>query len=735
MTPMSFRHIAYKILAAAALAGAVIACSTTKLLSEGEYRLQSNSVHFNGDNKLSKKEITTYIKQKSNSNVALGWSPLVNIYNFSGPNPKKPFNKLWRKLGEVPVVFDSSLVSASVSNIGKHLQYLGWYGSDVESRIDTVKRRVKVTYDVTLGKRYKISGLEYSLQDKGEFARDFMADTVHVGIYKGDWLSESTLESASEAIAARLRDRGYYGFTNNYISFEADTLNQDGTALLEMKVNDYTRNETEKEAVPHRKFHFDSVSISYPKSLKIRKRALSNLNQLHPGDIYSERAVNRTYNRMTSMKLFSVVNVGMTPTDTNSISCNISMMPSKLKGAKINFEASTNSNGMLGFVPELSYYNKNIFHGGEWFNITFMGNFQFKPKSDMRSTELGASASLSFPKFLFLPYRMFPGAIPRTEIKVSYNFQSRPEYTRHIASVAYTYTGTHKKLWYQFSPVQASLVRLVDINETFYNSLKNNAWLQNSYMDHLDIGAGVVLMLSSTMQSNPKTDYRYIRLTTNLSGNILSLFNPLMKVNGQGSRDLWGMPYAQYVKAELSLVNAWRFGKDNGQTIAMRLLGGFGYAYGNSDMLPFEQRFYAGGANSMRAWQARAVGPGNEVQDKTFVIPNQSGDIRLEANIEYRFDMFWKLAGAVFVDAGNVWTREREGGSETGVFNGKKFFQSIAADWGLGLRIDLNFLLLRFDAGMKMYDPSRSPNHRWIGPDQWHKTRNIALHFGVGYPF
>ena len=220
-----------------------------------------------------------------------------------------------------------------------------------------------------------------------------------------------------------------------------------------------------------------------------------------------------------------------------------------------------------------------------------------------------------------------------------------------------------------------------------------------------------------------------------MAGNLLRAFNPLMNKDENGSGMIWNTPFSQFVRGEVTLGKTWVFGKNSGQSIATRVLAGAGYAYGNSSALPFEKHFYGGGANSLRGWQARTVGPGMSQRDTSFVIPNQTGDMKFEANIEYRFNMFWKVAGAVFADAGNVWTLRSDGFEESieSMFRWKTFGESLAANWGVGLRLNFGFLLLRIDMGMKIHDPSRV--NKWISPDQWLKRDNYALHFGVGYPF
>ena len=208
-----------------------------------------------------------------------------------------------------------------------------------------------------------------------------------------------------------------------------------------------------------------------------------------------------------------------------------------------------------------------------------------------------------------------------------------------------------------------------------------------------------------------------------------------MKKDENGAGMIWNTPYSQFVRAEATVGKTWIWGRNSGQSIATRLVAGAGHAYGNSNALPFEKHFYAGGANSLRGWQARTVGPGTSPRDTSFVIPNQTGDMRLEANIEYRFDIVWKLEGAVFADAGNVWTlKTKDMSTEDGsMFRWNTLGESIAANWGLGIRLNLDFLLLRVDAGFKVHDPART--NKWVGPDQWFKRNGYALHFGVGYPF
>lgn len=720
----------YKILILIAASASILSCSTTRALQDDEYRLAKNRIEIENSKDFNPNLLSPYLKQKHR-----GWTPFLYVYNWTN-GKGKGWDRFVQKIGVAPVVYDPDMVDSSIENMTSHLEYLGYYGSKITSEIGVRKRRVDVTYNVTLGKQYPIKDIEIILPAHGEFAADFLSDTASVTIKAGSILSESALEKETERASTAMRNMGYYTFNKNHFFFEADTLSVPDSALLKMTVNEYTRNESPKDAEPIRKFYFNEVSIDYPKTLKIKTKVLKGLNTIIPGEVYSESQVNNTYSRLSALRTFSSVNVGMTQSDTNHVNSSITLSQSKMQGFKLNIEASTNSSGLFGISPQISYYHKNIFRGGEWLNLSFMGNFQFKFNDNVRSNEFGVSAGLSFPKFFPLPYRLFKGAIPRTDINLSYNFQDRPEYTRNIISTSFGYNGNVKnRFFYQVYPMQLNIVNLFDLDENFYKTLANDPFLRNAYQNHFDIGSGGTLYYTSNPESIPKSTYFYTRLQFDIAGNLLSAFKPLMRKDENGSGMIWNTPFSQFVRAELTLGRTWIFGKKGGQSIATRLLAGAGYAYGNSSALPFEKHFYGGGANSLRGWQARTVGPGLAPMDNSFVIPNQTGDMKLEANIEYRFDIVWKLAGAVFVDAGNVWTLQDNGGERDNesLFRISTFGKSIAADWGYGLRLNFGFLLLRLDMGHKIHDPARE--NRWVNPGKWFKRDNYALHFGVGYPF
>lgn len=740
------------LLSAAALA---VSCSTTKVLPEGTYRLTTNNIEILNNDGYNASDLEPYIKQQANSGILWGWNPFLYIYNWSN-GKDNGWDRFVKKIGEKPIQFDPSLIESSKDNMEAHLRYQGYYGSTVTDSITYKKRRAKVTYRVTLGKKFPIKEICYDIPDS-TIRSITLADTLKSHVRVGSHLSESSLESESQRLSALYRHNGYYGFSKNHLFFEADTTMYRDSALLTISVREYTRNESPSDARKHRQYYINNVSITHPQDLKIRQSALKRFNRIYPGDMYDEQIINNTYSRFSGVSLFSSVNINLNEVDTNKIDCHISLTKSKMQSMKLNMEVSSNSNGLIGISPSLSYSNRNIFRGGETFTIGFMGNFQFKFNNPIRSNELGVSAGLSFPKFIFLPDRLFKGTVPRSDINLSYNYQSRPEYTRNIISTSFSYNWNNNKgVFYTVSPLQLNIIRLFNLDEKFYAGLSNNPFLQSAYQNHFDLGLGGTIYYTTNTAVSPKTSYFYTRLQVDLAGHLLSLFNPLMPTDASGSHMIWNTPYSQFSKIELNLVKTWVFGKNNAHSIATRLMGGVGLSYGNSEALPFEKQFYAGGSSSLRGWASKALGPGMSMPNTNFIIPNQTGDVKLEANIEYRFKMFWKLAGAIFADAGNIWNLRATFPGDPGELRADTFFKSIAFDWGVGIRLDFDFVLLRLDLGIKTYDPrllysviespyqTRSGNvavephmHQrgWISPQHWFERNNFSIHFGVGYPF
>ncbi len=675
---------------------AILLCSSCAIfrkpiLGEGEYVLNSYSIDIeNSKDAPDKSSLNSQVRQK----------PVFSIFGFG--------------IGATPAVYNRRSTAQSKNAMSEHLQKMGWYGARIDTVVSYHGRNADVRYRVSGGHRFPIRSILWPSEGDSLFLEDFLADTSKVLFHKGDYLCEDVIDSEIERSISSLHRKGYYSLENSRYRIAIDTLSYRGEAIIHYNI---------EGSVP--KAHIGNVSISYPKDMNVRSSVLEGLNQIHPGDVYDAGKVSSTYSRFSSVRMFQSVGVNMSSQEDGSrVDCDISLTQSKLQGFRTNLEISTNSSGLFGVSPQLVYYHKNLFGGGEWLNIGFTGNFQFKVGDDTRATETGTSASLNIPGIIGISFDKLKGSeIPHTEFNLSFSHQNRPEYTRNLFSGSVSFSGVlSRRFSYQVYPLQLGYVRIFNLNESFASRLERNPYMRYSYQDHTDAGVSLALNYFSDARSNPNSSYWGASLQGDVSGNIISLFGRLLPQSESGERLLFGAPFSQYARFELSLRRSQRFGSDDSQALAFRLIGGLGSAYGNSSAIPYEKQFYVGGASSMRGWQARSLGPGSSPVDETFSIPSQTGNVRLEADLEYRFPLFWLLEGALFAETGNVWD------SSTGVR-----LSDLAADYGLGLRLNAKLLIVRLDLGIQARNPSlESP---WLSPESAFSSRAFAVHFGVGYPF
>ena len=475
----------------------------------------------------------------------------------------------------------------------------------------------------------------------------------------------------------------------------------------------------------------------------------SNL-AIRPGSLYDEQAVQRTYSNFGRLPALRYTNVRFFPSTSDSTSLNAYVLLTKSKHKSVSFELEgTNSAGDLGAAAAVSFQHRNLFRGSESFMIRLRGAYEAVSglqgsQYNQNYTELGAEATLNFPRFMF-PFlsRDFTRRInASTEFGLQYNYQMRPEFTRIVASANWSYR------WTKLQRRAQHRIDLLDINYLYM------PWIESGFkQEFLDDGDNYILRYNYENRFIVRTGYSFtynnagqslvnntvvgnsyaIRVNLESAGNLLYGIAKLVNMhrNEQGEYTLLNIPFAQYVKADFDF--AKNIVIDNRNSLAFHFGAGIVVPYGNATMVPFEKRYFSGGANSVRGWSVRDLGPGSFPGDGNFL--NQSGDVKLDTSVEYRTRLFWKFRGAVFVDAGNIWTLRDYPDQPGGKFEFDTFYKQIAVAYGLGLRLDLDFFVLRFDGGMKAINPvyKKGPERYPIIHPKF--KRDFAFHFAVGYPF
>ena len=455
----------------------------------------------------------------------------------------------------------------------------------------------------------------------------------------------------------------------------------------------------------------------------------------------------QTQSHLLGLKTFRLVNVfytevpalGYRAGEELELDCNIQLTLLRQQSYKVEVEG-THSDG-LGGALNLVYQHKNLFRGAELFNLKLKGAYEtLSQDSIMHSVEYGAETSLRFPKFL-LPFIKTEGFIkkynPTTTLLAAYNYQKLPFYTREMANATFGYNWNgNTYTTHIVNPLQLNIVKLDTIDPVFRAIIESSSYLAYSYRNVTILGSSYSYIFNN--QSIRKSrDFWFIRFNAETSGNMLRLISNIAGLKKtEGSYRLFRQPFAQYFRADIDL--RYNLIINDVSSMVYRGFVGAGIPYGNSQAVPFEKQYFGGGANGIRAWQVRTLGPGSFVPDRN-TFQNQTGDIKLETNIEYRFKLFWVLESALFLDAGNIWSFNDNSqiGSQ---FRFKNVLNDLAVGTGFGLRFDLDFVLIRGDFGIKLRDPSLPSGSRWITDWSEYKAKTeggriFTFVVGIGYPF
>ena len=750
----------------------LIACDATKRVPEGSYLL--NKVKINTDTKSVKtSELEPFLRQQPNASFPIIGKYRLHLYNIA-PNDSTWLNRQLRKFGERPVLYSDRLTSISAEQIKLELNNRGYLNATVDTLLELKDKKANVTYDVVGKTPYRILNYQDTIKDTTIF-KILKEEKKLNFIRKDDIFDLEVLEEGRIEMALHLRNKGYYDFTKDNFQFLADTTI--GTNQVDLTVNllnpsdstlhqqYYLGNSTILNGIDIAKlmdstkhYQFDTIqfrdlTIIQDKKEFLRPQAIYYNTFLRKNRMYADRLVDRTYTSLNGLGAVSQTNIDLYPilrNDSNFLDSRISIAPGNLHWMQFGVDG-TNSAGDLGVAANITYEHRNIFKGAERLRIRLNGAYEFISSGgladsinliDQNYYEYGAETFLSIPQLL-LPWLLKalkeqPSA--STEFSVGVNFQKRPEYLRQFFNLSskLQWSRMDWRLTNTIEPLDINYVRMPWKSDFFikqYLSDDSNPILRKSYEDQFIVRTAYSLTYTnSDRRLIVKNPFR-IRAGIDLAGVLPRLITALggSRASSKGYEEIFGITYAEYVKTDLDFSSTFPF--DDSNSLAIHFGLGVAVPYGNSIVLPFEKRYFAGGANSVRGWSTRTLGPGgyqrNDTLRSDFV--NQTGDIKLDLSAEYRHKLTDLFEIATFVDAGNIWTIRDYQGQPSGVFKFDEFYKQIAVAYGLGLRINLSFLLLRLDAGMKAYDPANKDKRFVLFKPNF--SDKFALHFAIGYPF
>lgn len=748
-------------------------CSVSKFIPEGQYLL--DNVRIESDNKeIKPSQLDAYVRQKPNAK----WFSLVKlplyIYGASGLDSTKRINRFWRKIGDAPVIYDRAAAQDTRDEIRKAVQNSGYMGASVDLDEITDKKKIKVRYRVRSGEPYTVDSLSYGVTDY-DIAGYLRADSAKTLLHEGMRFDVNVLDMERQRITQRLQNEGYFKFNKDYIVFQADTMLNTHRVGLTMNVLPY-RQKKEDAPGPHRSFRvrnvnyvlgmdnfsladnplaqldaqqYKGVNYYYDKRPFLRPKVLADCNFIRPGSVYSRQDVQNTYSSLGRLRILKYSDIRFNEVQENDstwLDAYVSL--SRNKKQSVSFEVEgTNSAGDLGAAASVEYTHHNLFRGSEAFSVKVRGAYEaitgLEGYSDNNYMEYGVESSLSFPGFM-LPFLSsdFKRRVKATsEVNAKYNWQIRPEFERTSASAGWSYRWQGKgKSTHRFDLVDINYIYMPTVSSAFREYLSHmmevNPLVVYSYTDLFIVRMGYTFTYNSRGQQKTSAlhnSYSF-RFSIEEAGNLLYGFSRLVNKHPKDGNafKLASIDFAQYVKMDVDF--AKNFVMDSRNSFVFHAGLGVGIPYGNSQSLPFEKLYFSGGANSVRGWHVRALGPGNyQGSGNSLDYVTRTGDIKLDLNLEYRTFLFWKLNGAVFIDAGNVWNLRHQG-DDSGLFRFNRFYKQLAASYGLGIRFDLDFLILRFDGGMKAVNPMATGRDRYPVSHPNFK-RDFAFHFAVGYPF
>lgn len=729
------------------------ACNTTKFVPQNQYLLNKAYVKVEDTKDVASSELRTYLQQKPNTEILGFWKLQLGIYNTASLDTTKWTSRNARKIGEAPVIFSPNLTNLSSQQLKLAMQNRGYFNAEVDTTMEIKNRKVNLTYHITAEEPYTIR--HYYVDFEHAELRQIAQNMRFAFLQEGMQFNADALNQERQRIASEMRGNGCYYFDQDYIKFIADSAVGNHQVDVTIGLQDFIKNlpveEQEKlfrhYRIAHVCFHMDYDLDRMPEGVELnhsaydgyeftwqgdkllRESVLIRSCPIHPGDEFNEFLLERAYSNLNRLAPIKYVEINFDPISANELDCHIVLSRSKLNSVSVEAEG-TYSAGDWGIAFGAGYANRNLFRGAEEFTLDGRASYEWRQNGG-RAIEAKASTGLKFPNSLAVDF--------------SFNYQNRPdEYTRSIfnAGLQYQLRQRALHLQHQFRLLDISYVYLPWISDAFRDQfLQSTNILKYSYENHFIVGWGYSGNYSSFNARQPYRSYGNINYNVETAGNLMLGLAELFKfpTDEDGKYTLFKTRFAQFAKADVAFTYNQIFNESHRLVYHADL--GVVVPYGNSQAVPFEKRYFAGGANSVRGWTARSLGPGGyRGSGRLIDFNNQSGDIRLNLNIEYRAKVWSIFELAAFVDAGNIWTIFDYETQPYGQLKWNEFYEQIALAYGVGLRLDLSFFVFRVDLGVKLYDPSRL--YGQLSGTQWRTVSNglswkddVSLHFAIGYPF
>jgi len=742
------------------------ACSTTKYVPNGEYLLKKTPIKTD-NRELKYSDLKEFLRQTPNAAV-FGIFPLqLKIYNLAPRDTtkwlKRALHKTFMRIGDPPVIYNPSLTSLSVQQLKRYLENKGYINVNVESKVTLKGKKASVKYIVNANTPYRLS--EYTVDIKNKVLAGIAADSTKSLVRRNMLFDVDVFNSERQRIATHMRQLGYYNFNKEFLSYSADSTLKTHKVNVTLALREYLRDKNDSaQKIIFKQFsirkvifytntdanvttdlenkvqldtvQFRDFELVTPKKRILKLDALVQNTFINPKSLYSDDAVERTYSALNSLGPVKYVNISFKETQDNQLDCYIIIIPSKPVSLSTELEG-TYTAGYWGVAGNINTVNRNIFKGAETLSLLFRGAFE---KQDaIWAQEYGVQVGLKFPRFMlpFGSYDFKRNMHANTEFTSAFSYQLRPgQFSTTNVGGGINYSWNRKQFHHSFQLFNLSYVYFPYKDpgfETTYLNPTSPIFNPYNYNNHFIMSIGYTGSYSTYNAGRPLQNYSSSRFNVETAGNLLYGLSNLF--GGTQSKDgsylLFKIRYSQYVKSEYDLTHHQIFDKSNRLVYHLGL--GLGIPYGNADVIPYEKRFFSGGANSVRGWGEGLLGPGiyNRISGLSRDF-NQVGDIKLDMNMEYRAKMFWLMEGAMFLDAGNIWTIRNYDTQQGGTFKFDTFINQIAIAYGLGVRFDFSFFVVRVDLGARLFDPVLSRREQWRVHPGWN---DLALHFAIGYPF